>query len=58
MGKQEFSVDTVNTSYGIEYHITDNEGTIYMWTYNKVAARICVDALNERYFGKRYFGKM
>ena len=49
MHPKALTIETVNTSHGLEYHIVDRDGTIYVTTYDAAAAGICCDALNQRY---------
>ena len=49
MRPNPLSIDTVNTSHGTEYRIVDRDGTIYVTTYDAVAAGICCDEMNKRY---------
>ena len=49
MHPKALTIETVNTSHGLEYHIVDHDGTIYVTTYDAAAAGICCDAMNERY---------
>lgn len=49
MHPKALTIETVNTSHGLEYHIVDRDGTIYVTTYDTAAAGICCDAMNERY---------
>ena len=49
MQPKALTIETVNTSHGLEYHIVDRDGTIYVTTYDAAAAGICCDAMNERY---------
>lgn len=44
-----FRIDEINTSHGVQYQITDRNGTIYVTTYDKPSAEICCKALNKYY---------
>ena len=49
MKPDPLTVECIETSHGAEYRIVDNTGTIYATSYNLTVAKICCDALNERY---------
>ena len=49
MNSTSLSIETCQTSGGPLYRITADDGTILMMSYDKLAAKICLEALKKNY---------